>query len=346
MYKTITIKPFLEKSRAIPVLDVRTNEEYEQGHIPGAINFLLFEADERAIIGKTYNEEGSRAAILKGLELSAGKTGRFIRSGRSIAQNQNLLVHCWRGGFRSASLAWLFETAGIRCYVLKGGYKAYRRHVLNGFRRPVKLIVLGGMTGSGKTDILHHLRDNGFQVLDLEGLAHHKGSAFGALGEMNQNSNEQFENEISGFLFKCNPEEPVWIEDESRNIGRNLIPSGLYRQILTSPLILIEADTGIRISRLVRDYSGFPSGLLESSIKKLSKRLGGLIARSALEYLEKGDFRKVAGLMLDYYDKTYSYSLKARDPRTVHPVKISSHDPETAADRVIKRAASLSLIRH
>ena len=346
MYTELNIKAFLERSRHNPVLDVRTPDEFKQGHIPGAINFPLFETAERSIIGKIYKEHGSRAAILKGLELSAGKTGTFINSAQAISKGQSLLLHCWRGGLRSASLAWLFETAGIKSFVLKSGYQAYRRYVLNWFKRPIDLIVIGGMTGSGKTDILGQLKTLGYQVLDLEGLAHHKGSAFGALGEQIQNSNEQFENDIFEFLYRYNPDQPVWIEDESKNIGRNLIPLALFRQIISSPLICVETDRETRISRLVRDYSEFPAELLASSIKKISKKLGGLTAKTALENLDKGDFRKVAGLMLDYYDKTYSYSLKARDPYRVHIVKISSPDLEKAANRVIKITAGLGLIKH
>ncbi len=346
MFKEINIKTFLERSRDIPVLDVRTPYEFRQGHITGAINLPIFNTDERAVIGRTYKELGPDAAILKGFEFCAGRAGEYIKSGQTVAKDKSLLLHCWRGGIRSASLAWLFETAGIRSYILKGGYKAYRRYALEYLERPFRLIVLGGMTGSGKTEILNNLKNLGFQVLELETLAHHKGSAFGALGEITQNSNEQFENDIFGFLFRCNHDEPVWIEDESHNIGKNLIPSALFRQIIDSPLICIETKTETRIDRLVRDYSEFSPESLALSIKKISKRLGGLKTKSALEYLEKGDFRKVADLMLDYYDRTYSYSLKERDPDKVYIVKISSPDLKKASDIVIRKAVLKGLIRN
>jgi len=345
MYKEINIKTFLEKSNDIPLLDVRTPDEFKQGHITGAINFPLFDNNERAIIGRTYKEHGPNAAILKGFEFCAGRAGDFIKSGQAIARDKSLLLHCWRGGIRSASLAWLFETTGIKSLVLRGGYKAYRRFAIKYLERPFKLIVLGGMTGSGKTEILNNLKSLGFKVLELETLAHHKGSAFGALGEMAQNSNEQFENDIFSFLYRCNPEEPVWVEDESRNIGKNLIPSSIFTQILNSPLICIETNTETRISRLVKDYSEFPVDSLAFSISKISKRLGGLNTKSALNYLEQGDFRKVAGVMLDYYDRTYSYSLKERNPGKVHNVKISS-DLKNATDKVVSIAVIKGLIRN
>jgi tRNA 2-selenouridine synthase len=230
--------------------------------------------------------------------------------------------------------------------VLKGGYKAFRRYALKYLEHPFKLIVLGGMTGSGKTEILNYIKKPGFQVLELETLAHHKGSAFGALGESAQNSNEQFENNIFGFLYKCSPDEPVWVEDESPNIGKNLIPFALFSQILDSPLISIETKTENRINRLVRDYAKFPKELLVLSIKKISKRLGGSNTKSALDYLEKGDFRKVAGIMLSYYDKSYSYSLKKRNPDRVYPVKINSQLVKRASEKVLRMAVSQGLIRN
>jgi tRNA 2-selenouridine synthase len=346
MSKEINIKTFLEKSRDIPVLDVRTPDEFQQGHITGARNFHLFNTKERAVIGKIFKEKGLNAAILKGLEFCAGRTGKFIESGKEIAKDNKLLIHCWRGGIRSASLAWLFETAGIKSFVLRGGYKAYRRYVIKYLEGPFKLIVLGGMTGSGKTEILNYIKNLGFQVLELETLAHHKGSAFGALGEIAQNSNEQFENDIFGFLHKCNPDEPIWVEDESHNIGKNLIPSSLFSQIIDSPLICIETNNENRIDRLVRDYSEYPGESLALSINKISKRLGGLKAKSALEYLRKGDFRKVAGLMLSYYDKTYSYSLRARNQEKIYAVNINSSDLKNASDKIIRTAVLMGLIRN
>jgi tRNA 2-selenouridine synthase len=340
MYKEIDIKTFLKKYRDLPVLDVRTPEEFDKGHITDAINFPLFDTVERTVIGKIYKEKGRHAAILKGLEITGGKVGKFVTSGRMIAKNNRLLLHCWRGGLRSASLAWLFDISGITSYVLTGGYKAYRKLVLEYMEYPWNLIVIGGMTGSGKTDILLILKKMGFQVLDLEALAHHKGSAFGALGEKPQNSNEQFENDIFTFLSNCNP---VWVEDESQNIGRNLIPTGFFNQILNSQLICIETDIQTRINRLVRDYAAFSPELLELCIKKISKRLGGLTTKTAIESLHKGDFRKVAELMLDYYDKTYTYSLRNRNASKVHTVSIRSGDLYSVVDEILNLVALLGL---
>lgn len=340
MYKELNIINFLKKARDLPVLDVRTPDEFKKGHMTGAINFPLFSASERETIGKIYKDHGRDAAILMGLEFSGARIGSFVNSGKQMAINGELMLHCWRGGLRSASLAWLFDVSGIKSYVLKGGYKAFRKYLLEYLKSPFRLIVIGGMTGTGKTDILIKLKEKGNQVLNLEAIAHHKGSVFGALGEEEQNSNEQFENDLYFFLSGFNPEKPIWIEDESQNIGRNLIPSVFFQQILNAHLICIETDTDTRIKRLIRDYSVYPPESLEMCIKKISRRLGGLTTQTAIESLKHGDFGKVAELMLDYYDKTYSHSLKKRVAAKVHNIRIDSDDLQSATDKILKLAFS------
>jgi len=340
MYKELNIINFLKKSHDLPVLDVRTPDEFKKGHITGAINFPLFSTSERDIIGKIYKVYGRNFAILKGLELTGARIGKFVISGKEMAVNNELLLHCWRGGLRSASMAWLFDVSGIKSYVLKGGYKAYRKHILEYFRSPFRLIVIGGMTGTGKTEILLNLKEKGNQVLNLEAIAHHKGSAFGGLGEEEQNSNEQFENDLFSCLSAFKPEKPVWVEDESQNIGRNLIPSAFFQQILNAHLICIETNTVTRVKRLIRDYAVFSPESLEMCIKKISKRLGGLNTQVAIESLKQGAFDKVAELMLDYYDKTYTHSLKKRDKSKVHTIRIDSSDVQSVTDEILKMALS------
>jgi tRNA 2-selenouridine synthase len=340
MYKELNIINFLKKSRDLPVLDVRTPDEFNKGHMTGAINFPLFSTSERDIIGKLYKEHGRDTAILMGLELSGPRIGKFVISGKEMAHKNELLLHCWRGGMRSASLAWLFDVSGIKSYVLNGGYKAFRKHILEYFKLPFRLIVIGGMTGTGKTDILLKLKEKGKQVLDLEAIAHHKGSVFGALGEEKQNSNEQFENDLFSFLSVCNHKKTIWVEDESQNIGRNLIPSGFFQQILNAHLICIETDLDSRVKRLIRDYAVFPSESLEMCIRKISRRLGGLTTQSAIESLKQGDFGKVAELMLDYYDKTYTHSLEKRDTSKIHTIIIDSDDLQSATDEILKLESS------
>ena len=157
---------------------------YASGHIPGAHNIPLFTNEERAIIGTLYVQVGKDPAVERGLELVGPKLADFVRQARELSAGKPLFLYCWRGGMRSGSMAWLFRTAGFKTFLLKGGYKAYRRSFIDLLDKyPWKIVVLGGPTGCGKTEILHRLQEKGQQVIDLEGLAHHKGSAFGALGE-------------------------------------------------------------------------------------------------------------------------------------------------------------------
>lgn len=343
MYQELDIEAFIKKSSEIPVLDVRTPDEYLKGHIPGAVNLPLFSNKEREIVGTIYSQKGRDASIMKGLEFTGRKLKSYVARARNLKHNNQLLLHCWRGGLRSASMAWLLDTAGIKVFVLKGGYKAFRQFVLDYFQISFKLLVIGGMTGSGKTDVLRYLQSINQQVLDLEALAHHKGSAFGSLGQAEQTTNEQFENDIFNQLFKFNPEKIIWIEDESQNIGRNLIPSGLYQQILNANLIFIDVNIHERISRLIRDYSSFDKDSLKACLHKISKRLGGLNTKNAYEALEKQNFHKVAEITLKYYDKTYLYSLKKRAHPKIHYVEIRTEDLLTAAERVLSFSKNLDI---
>jgi len=320
MYTELNISSFLQKSSHIPVLDVRTPSEYQQGHIPGAISFPLFQDDERKEIGTLYKQKGREPAILKSIELTGPKMYQFANQAKKLTKKNQLLLHCWRGGMRSASMAWIIGLTGIKTFTLKGGYKAYRRYVLDKFNEPIRLLVLGGKTGSGKTEILRKLRDEGEQILDLESIAHHKGSAFGALGEKVQNKNEQFENDLAFHVEKLDPSKTTWIEDESRTIGINTLPAGLYNQLRSASVIYLNTDKSLRITRLINDYASFKITDLEDSIMKISQRLGGLNTKIAIEALKNKDFEKVADTVLQYYDKTYNYGLEQRDPETVHRI--------------------------
>ncbi len=343
MYQDIDIETFIEKSSEIPVLDVRTPDEYLKGHIPGAINFPLFSNKERKIIGTTYSQKGRDASITKGLECTGPKLKSFVARAFDLKKHNQLLVHCWRGGLRSSSMAWLFDTAGIKTYVLKGGYKTFRQFALKYFQTPFKLLAIGGMTGSGKTEVLRHLQNINQQVLDLEDFAHHKGSAFGSLGQTEQTTNEQFENNIFNRLYTFNPDEIIWIEDESQNIGRNLIPKELFEQILNANLIFIDVNIKERITRLVREYSMFDRDMLKACIAKISKRLGGLNTKNAYEALENKDFHKVAEIMLKYYDKTYLYSLNKHDPSKIHYLKTSTEQLPVTIDKILKLSKELNI---
>jgi tRNA 2-selenouridine synthase len=339
MPREIDIKLFLQKAERIPVIDVRTPAEFKQGHIPSAHNLPLFTNRERRSVGISYKQEGSYEALLKGLDFAGPKMASLVRKATKIATEGQLLLHCWRGGMRSASMAWLMETSGIDCWLLKGGYKSFRHFVLSSFDQDFPFLVIGGLTGSGKTAALKALSVLGEQILDLESLAHHKGSAFGTLGEKAQYSTEYFENRICWDLWPLEKSRTIWIEDESRSIGKNILPAGIYHQIRSAPVIFLDIPRKERVDRLVKDYAGFPKEKLAASILKISQRLGGDITKKALEALQTGNYGAAAEMVLQYYDKTYKYGLGKRDPQSVFKLPVGDiFNSESVAKQILSFA--------
>jgi tRNA 2-selenouridine synthase len=310
MADLVQIERFIELSASFPVIDVRAPTEFDQGHIPGAKNIPLFDDAERKEVGTTYKQVNKEAAMYLGLKFAGKKLVELAKEGEKKAgRHKTLLVHCWRGGMRSRSMVWLFETLGLTCYLLEGGYKSYRRYVHEVLDRPVKLNVVGGRTGSGKTDILHELERKGEQVVDLEGIAHHKGSAFGSLGEEEQPSTEQFENMLCQTFLRLDPDRLIWIEDESRNIGKCVLPGALYARMRESKIIFLDIARELRAQHLVGHYASYEAESLKSCILKIQKKLGGDRAREALDAIERKDFYQTAMITLHYYDKAYMHSL-------------------------------------
>jgi tRNA 2-selenouridine synthase len=321
LYNKLSPEMFLKCAGSTPVLDVRSPKEYRQGHIPGAFSLPLFSDEERAVVGTTYTHQGKDAAILKGLEIVGPRLDYFVRTALEAAPGKEVLVHCWRGGMRSEAMAWLLQFAGFKCSVLEGGYKAYRKYSREMIEKGLRFIVLGGMTGSGKTEVLHWLREQGEQILDLEALARHKGSAFGTLGQGDQPSQEQFENDLAARWMVLDSQKPVWIEDESRNIGKVIIPETLYDEMGKSTVVFLDVPFGDRVKRLAAEYGGFEKQELAALISKISRRIGADLANSALNALDEGDIEKAISIVLQYYDKTYLYGLSKRISSQI--VKIS-----------------------
>jgi tRNA 2-selenouridine synthase len=311
---------FLERSKVVPVVDVRSPKEFSQGHIPGAVSMPLFSDDERAVVGTTYTRIGKDEALLKGLEFVGPKMKDFVARAKGLAANNEILVHCWRGGMRSGAMAWLFGFSAIRASVLEGGYKAYRHHIREALSKGPPIRILGGMTGSGKTEILHHLSEMGAQVLDLEGLANHKGSAFGALGQHEQPSTEQFENNLAEKWLTFDPEKPVWVEDESRSIGRVIIPDLFLARMASAQVLFIEVPFETRVNRLFEEYGGFDPQELIALVRKISKRMGGEAVKAATEDLQSGNIKDAVARVLKYYDRTYMYSLSKKDQSKIRKI--------------------------
>jgi tRNA 2-selenouridine synthase len=318
------------------LLDVRSPGEYSRGHIPGAISFPLFTDAERATVGTLYKQKGKDEAVLEGLRIVGPKMAGFVEEAARLSPNKKILLHCWRGGMRSASVAWLLQQAGFETRLLKGGYKAYRADIHQFLEQKFPFLVITGPTGSKKTKILQALRDKGEQVIDLETLANHKGSAFGALGMEPQPTIEQFENQLHLELSKLDLNRRIWIEDESRKIGTVVLHEGFWKQIKSVPVLLVNLSIQERIEFLVDEYGNFPAEKLEESILKIAKRLGGQHVKAALEALELGDLHQVAAITLNYYDKAYLYALENRKAHILHRLDIDGLSHETIAEKIIQ----------
>lgn len=331
---------FLEQqSRGFVLLDVRTPAEFEQGHIPGALNLPLFSNEERAEVGTLYKQASPEKAYFRGLEIAGSKMAGYVREAFRLAPGRKIAVHCWRGGKRSSSIGTLLEFSGFQVEILTGGYKAYRNHLLEAFSSlPLRLVVLGGKTGSGKTEILQHLKALGEQVIDLEGLANHKGSAFGALGQAPQPTVEQFENNLFQALSALDERRRIWIENESRSIGRVFIPQGFWDQARSAPLIRLELPFEQRLEYIIAGYGQFGEAELEACLLKIEKRMGGQHMREALLSFKNGDIVRATSIALEYYDKTYSHATSQGSFSRIEQITAERLEPRPLAEKIISLA--------
>lgn len=349
-------------------LDVRSPSEFATGHIPGAVNLPLFSDDERAVVGTTYAKQGRYAAIRAGLGYTGVKLPEMLdvvaKHGRK--PGDQVLVHCWRGGMRSGSVAWLLSLCGFKVTTLSGGYRSFRRwcKVCVGNAQagaPTRVAVLGGCTGVGKTAVLHELRARGHQILDLEGHANHRGSAFGSVGLPPQPSNEAYENILASAVRRVDPRRPLWIEHEDMHVGKNMVPPGILSWVRNAPrggLLLLDMTQELRVQRLVEDYCSEEKLSHEDWVNNLkdcitgqrttrpggglSKRLGPVKVKQALQLLDEGRWSEVAAMMLDYYDKLYlKWASESRSASVVN-VHCPTADAADNAQRVLDAFAEIA----
>ncbi|MBS2211522.1 tRNA 2-selenouridine(34) synthase MnmH [Carboxylicivirga mesophila] len=312
MPKDISITEYLNSYSHLPLVDVRSPGEFEKGHIPNATNIPLFSNEERAHVGTVYKQQSQEDAVALGYQYVTPKLQWFIDESVNAAPDKHIVIHCWRGGMRSHAFAQHLKDNGFnKVYVITKGYKAYRREAQNNFDKG-QLLLLGGYTGSGKTHILHQIQEMGHQVLDLEGLASHKGSAFGNIGMDKQPTTEQFENNLYWQWRQFDFSRPIWVEDESPNIGDVNIPMHLFHKMRQSPLFFVEISKEERAHLLVDEYALGDKRKLENAIGRISKRLGNDVSKKALEYLANDNFYEVALLTLGYYDKYYKRGIEKR----------------------------------
>ncbi|MFM7229758.1 MAG: tRNA 2-selenouridine(34) synthase MnmH [Cyanobacteriota bacterium] len=329
---TRPVEGFLQEPGVL--VDVRSPAEHRQGHIPGAVNLPLFDDDERAQVGTVYKQEGRNAAVRLGLALTGPRLAGWGERLTQLAATGPLRVYCWRGGLRSGSVGWLAATLGLDHCLLAGGYKSFRQWVLAEVARPRRLMVLGGSTGCGKTEVLQALRRRDQPVVDLEALANHRGSSFGGLGLGAQPSGEAFENALAWSLREHSPSRAVWVEAESAQVGRCRIPAGFWALMKEAPLVLLERPLDERVAALTELYGvQAPALLLEATIR-LERRLGPQRTVAATDHIRAGAMADACRIMLDYYDRTYAHELSRR-PAPIARLEVAGMDADSVASQLV-----------
>lgn len=335
----LLIEDFIQLAQDNPVFDVRSPGEYTHAHIPGAHSLPLFTDDERAVVGTAYKQQSRQKAIKAGLDYFGPKMREMVETVEKIIDDRrqmtaklhptsnyqpstvNILVHCWRGGMRSAGVAWLLDLYGFKVYTLVGGYKAYRKWVRQQFETAYNFKIIGGYTGSGKTLVLHQLAQLQQSTIDLEALANHKGSAFGGVGK--QPTQEQFENQLAENLFKLSETskappregfgEAFFVEDESQRIGNLQIPMPLWYTMRKSPVCFLDITFEERLNYITGEYGKLEKEYLVNAVMRIQKRLGGLETKNAINYLLEDNYKESFRILLRYYDKWYQKGLYNRE---------------------------------
>jgi tRNA 2-selenouridine synthase len=333
------IVDFLELKYRAPLLDVRSPGEFTHAHIPGAVSLPLFNNAERAAIGTAYKQESREKAIKIGLASFGKNLVSLVDEVEKIlssagSNGREIGVHCWRGGMRSAAVAWLLDLYGFKVYVLTGGYKAYRNWALQQFEKPRRFHVLGGYTGSNKTGALLELRKQGEPVIDLEGLAGHKGSAFGNLDRDAQPTQEMFENLLATELEKPDSGKAIWIEDESQRIGALNIPHSLFATIRSQPFIFLDIPFEQRLEHLLAEYGKYDREKFINAIIRIKKRLGGLETKQAVNCLLEEDLKGCFSILLKYYDKIYLRNGVNREGAESIPIVCATTDAQLNSQKL------------
>ncbi len=334
--KRLDPQDFLLQGEKLPIIDVRSPIEFDQGALSNAINMPLFNNEERAIVGTLYKQEGPMIAFKKGLDFIGPKMSNFIRFVEKI-ESRELLVHCWRGGNRSQSVALLLEAAGFSVSILAGGYKAYRRTALDFFEQPLPLIVLTGYTGSLKTEVLHALAACGEQMVDFEGLARHQGSAFGRQPAQLQPTSEQFQNQLFERFRKWDLAKRIWVEDESMSIGGVNLMESLYHQKNAAPFVFLDVPVEVRLQNLLKNYSAMPKELLIQATERIQKKLGKNESAQAMNFIHQGEALEAATIILKYYDKRYSKSILSKKDQSLLHLETRNDDPEMIAKEILEK---------
>ena len=316
--KIIKIEDAL-KLQNVLFIDVRTESEYKEDNILNAFNIPLFKDDEHKEVGTIYKNQGKNEAIKKGFDYVSYKLKDiYIQVASLLDEYNNIVIYCARGGMRSGSIVNLLSSLGIDVYQLEGGYKAYRNYVLGYLKNIMdtkNFIVVHGLTGVGKTDLLKELEKSNIDNIDLEGIAKNSGSTFGFITfKEKPPSQKKFETRIFEKLFYSNSDY-IFIESESKRVGHVLIPNEIYDAIVRDGYhILLECSLENRVKRLLNDYVYYKDEknleLLKECINKFRKRLGNKKIDEYINLLDKGEYEKlIEKYLIQYYDPLYIHSV-------------------------------------
>lgn len=318
------------------LIDVRSPGEYEEYTIPGAINIPLLDNEERKLVGTIYHQDSVEEAKKVGIRIVSKKLPELYDQIVKVkSANKNIVLFCERGGMRSTSLCELFNALGMGLKKLNGGYKAYRALVnkmLPNINSEKNYLVLHGYTGTGKTDILKELSNRGYDILDLEGIADHRGSTLGKVGLSKYVSQKQFESEIFESLRKTKSNN-IFIEAESKRIGAVIIPDFIIQKMKTGRHILVEGSLEKRAIRITDEYVKNDNCKIQISeaLDRLRKMLGNEVINKMVEDVTAGKFVEVASeLMKKYYDPLYNHTQKSYH----YDLAVNSDDIATACDEI------------
>jgi tRNA 2-selenouridine synthase len=320
----VSLDEFLKLRLQLPVVDVRSEGEFAAGHIRGVANIPILKNEERVQVGTDYKQKGQAEAIKTGFRLVGPRLLDIVNETEKVGKE--ILVHCWRGGMRSNNFCQFVNMARIKAHALTGGYKAYRQRAVDTFKHPFSFRIIGGCTGSGKSEILRTLKSQGAQVIDLEALAHHRGSAFGGLLLPPQPTTEQFQNNLFEEILSLDANQPIWIEDESLAIGKIFIPNDFWKTMSNSPVIEMEVSKPVRIQRLVDEYGPADKVEFLNAMTNITRKLGGQHFNAAKEKLLANDMYGTIETLLNYYDKAYNTGLERKKARILKRVQWNGED--------------------
>jgi len=331
MIKEINVEELKTLDQPI-LIDVRSEGEFAEATIPGAMNLPLFNNEERSKIGTTYTQASPSLARELGLSIISPKLPDLVKKVGELAKKGPLVLFCWRGGMRSKSLATVVELMGIPIYRLQGGYKAYRSQVVDFFEKklPFQVVVLRGNTGVGKTELLGRLQAEGYPAIDLEKLANNRGSVFGAMGLGSPPSQKKFEGLLYEELALLSEFPYIIVECESKRIGRVMLPACFCTAMKEGIQILHYDSLENRVQRLIKEYTFVPNALQEIrvALERLIKTLGHVKVQELRTLLETNcldEFTK--RLLVEYYDKLYAYP---NEPSTDYAFYINYEEPVKA----------------